>query len=91
MFGKPAIAAAMKANFDGIADDTYQSDDVTRLVQTDEVAACVFSFRWTGVVDGAAVSGRGRGASVLRKIDGEWRVHENLSQGSWKPTIKAGA
>ena len=86
MFGKAAIAAALKANFDTIGDDTYETVDVTWLVETDDMAACVFSFHWTGVVDGAAVSGRGRGASVLRRIGGEWRtVHENLSQGSWKP------
>lgn len=59
MFGKAAIAAALKANFDTIGDDTYETNDVTWLVETDDVAACVFSFRWTGVVEGKAVSGRG--------------------------------
>jgi hypothetical protein len=45
----------------------------------------VFEFEWTGEIDGVASSGRGRGASVLRRVDGEWRtVHENLSQGAWK-------
>ena len=86
MFGKAAIAQAMAANFGGIANDTYETLDVTWLVETDEVAACVFAFRWSGELDGQPVSGRGRGASVLRRIDGEWRtVHENLSQGVWKP------
>jgi ketosteroid isomerase-like protein len=37
-------------------------------------------------VDGKEVSGRGRGASVLKRVDGEWRIaHEHLSQGAWKP------
>jgi ketosteroid isomerase-like protein len=86
MFGKPAIEAAMRANFEGIADDSYEVADVTWLAETDEVAACVFRFQWTGKVDGREVSGRGRGASVLKRIDGAWRVvHENLSQGAWKP------
>jgi uncharacterized protein (TIGR02246 family) len=86
MFGKPAIAAAMQANFDGIADDTYDVVDVTWLVETEDVAACVFSFHWTGTMEGKEVSGRGRGASVLKRTSGSWRiVHENLSQGRWKP------
>jgi len=86
MFGKAAIAEAMRANFDSIADDTYDVAAVTWLAQTDDVAACVFSFHWTGMVDGKDVSGRGRGATVLKHIGGQWRiVHENLSQGRWKP------
>jgi uncharacterized protein (TIGR02246 family) len=86
MFGKAAIEAAMRANFDGIADDTYDVADVTWLAETADVAACVFSFHWTGTVDGKPVSGRGRGASVLKRVGGDWRiVHEHLSQGRWKP------
>ena len=85
MFGKPAIEAAMKANFDALAGDTYEVDDVTWLTESDDVAACVFRFRWTAIVDGAPVEGAGRGASVLKRVDGAWRiVHENLSQGGWK-------
>jgi ketosteroid isomerase-like protein len=86
MFGKPAIEAAMKANFDSLVGDTYAVDDVTWVAETDDVAACVFRFRWTAVVDGRPVAGGGRGASVLKRVGGQWRVvHENLSQGHWKP------
>jgi ketosteroid isomerase-like protein len=85
MFGKAAIAEAMKSNFAGIDDDTYDVHDVTWLAESDEVAACVFRFEWTGRMDGETVGGRGRGASVLKRVGGEWRiVHENLSQGDWK-------
>lgn len=85
MFGKPAIAEGLKATFAGIQNDSYEALDVTWLVETDDVAACVFRFHWTGEIDGKRASGRGRGASVLRRIDGEWRtVHENLSQGAWR-------
>jgi ketosteroid isomerase-like protein len=85
MFGKPAIAVGLKANFDGIQNDTYDVSDITWLVESDEVAVCVFMFQWTGEIDGTRAEGRGRGASVLRRIDGEWRtVHEHLSNGAWK-------
>lgn len=93
MWGKPAIEAAMKANFGLLRGDTYDIDQVTWLVEADDVAACVFRFRWTAVAEGEEVSGRGRGASVLKRVDGQWRVvHENLSQGRWqKPSSGRGA
>jgi ketosteroid isomerase-like protein len=85
MWGKPAIEAAMQTNWETLQDDTYEVYRVTWLAETDDVAACVFRFRWTAVADGEPVSGRGRGASVLKRIDGQWRVvHENLSQGRWQ-------
>jgi uncharacterized protein (TIGR02246 family) len=85
MFGKEAIAEGLRGNFVGIENDTYDVFDVKWLVESDDAAACVFRFEWTGEVDGTTVGGSGRGASVLRRIDGEWRlVHENLSRGEWK-------
>jgi ketosteroid isomerase-like protein len=85
MFGKTAIAEGFKENFASIQNDTYEKTDITWLARSDDIAACVFEFRWTGEIDGKPASGRGRGASVLRRIDGEWRtVHENLSYGAWK-------
>ena len=85
LFGKPAITEAMRSNFDGIQTDTYETLDMTWLVDTPEVAVCVFRFRWKGEIGGAPVAGRGRGTSVLKRIDGAWRtVHENLGEGAWK-------
>ncbi|HEY5106287.1 MAG TPA: nuclear transport factor 2 family protein [Caulobacteraceae bacterium] len=84
-FGKSQIAAALKVNFDAIANDTYRKIDVTWLVQSETVAACVYRFEWTGEIGGKAVSGKGRGTSVLRRTNGAWRVvHEHLSAGAWK-------
>ena len=85
MFGKAAIAEGLKANFDGIHNDTYETLDVTWLVETEETAVCVFRFQWSGEIGGKPASGQGRGASVLKRVNGEWRVvHENLSQGRWR-------
>ncbi len=43
-----------------------------------------------GEIDGVPASGRGRGTSVLKRVNGEWRiVHENLSQGRWRPPAAA--
>jgi ketosteroid isomerase-like protein len=85
MFGRAAIGDALQANFASIEDDTYDVDDIVWLAATNDVAACVFRFRWTGVVSGTPVSGAGRGATVLRRTDGRWVVvHENLSSGSYR-------
>lgn len=86
MFGKAAIAEGLKRNFDVIQNDTYETLDVTWIVKSDDLAACVYQFRWTGEIEGKAVAGGGRGSSVLRRVHGQWRtVHEHLSAGAWKP------
>jgi ketosteroid isomerase-like protein len=85
MFGKAAIGEAMRVNFASIRNDTYDVLDLIWLVETEDAAVCIYRFEWTGEIEGKATSGRGRGASVLRRIGGQWRtVHENLSQGAWK-------
>jgi uncharacterized protein (TIGR02246 family) len=84
--GKAAISTALQHNFRAISDETYRIEDIRWLAVSDEVAACIYSFRWIGTVDGKPVSGAGRGTSVLKKVDGGWRVaHEHLSQG--KPPV----
>jgi uncharacterized protein (TIGR02246 family) len=86
MFGKDAIAAGLKDNFANIANDTYEISDVKWLVESRDVAACVFRFTWTGEIGGQPAAGQGRGASVLRCENGQWQiVHENLSSGAWSP------
>ena len=85
MFGKEQIAQAMQANFEGIQNDVYEVRDLTWLVDSPDVAVAVYRFQWTGELEGKPASGRGRGASVIKRIEGEWRtVHEHLSQGGWK-------
>ncbi len=85
MFGKEQIRQGMQAGFEGIQDDVYEVGDLTWLIESPEVAVAVYRFQWTGKVEGRPASGRGRGASVIKRINGEWRtVHEHLSQGHWK-------
>jgi len=85
MFGKIAIAEGLRANFLGVDNDTYDVSDLVWVAESVDVAACVFQFHWTGTMDGQSVSGRGRGASVFRRVDAEWQVvHENLSNGAWR-------
>jgi len=70
MFGKTAIAQALQQNFETTRTDTYETREVTWLVATNDTAVCIFRFQWRGEIDGKAAAGRGRGASVLKLIDG---------------------
>jgi ketosteroid isomerase-like protein len=89
LFGKAAIAEGLKQNFSAIQFDTYETLDLTWMAHSEDAAACIYAFRWTGEIDGKAVGGGGRGSTVLRKVDGEWRVAvEHLSAGGWKPTLR---
>ena len=80
--GKEAIARALKRNFDLIAGETYAIANLTWLVQSAEVAACVYDFSWSGTIRGEPAAGAGRGTTVLRRAGTTWRVvHEHLSRG----------
>ena len=56
---------------------------IRRAIQANfEAAACVYEFEWSGTVNGVLVSGQGRGTTVIRRTDGQWKVaHEHLSSG----------
>ena len=80
--GKDAVAKAIGGNFEAIKLETYRISGLRWLAESDDVAACVYAFDWAGEIDGQPASGSGRGTSVLRRVDGEWRVaHEHLSRG----------
>lgn len=82
--GKPAIASALRRNFDLIEDETYSIANLTWLVQTGEAAACVYNFSWSGTIRGKPASGSGRGTTVLRRSGESWKViHEHLSRGKF--------
>jgi len=80
--GKPAIREALHTNFAAIKAEDYRLEGLRWLATSDDVAACVYEFVWSGEINGEPASGRGRGTSVIRRVQGEWRVaHEHLSRG----------
>jgi ketosteroid isomerase-like protein len=80
--GKPAIRKAIRANFEAIEGETYRTRNLKWLANSNEVAACIYEFEWSGIMNGRPVSGHGRGTTVIRRVDGQWRVaHEHLSSG----------
>ncbi|MBZ0278097.1 MAG: nuclear transport factor 2 family protein [Anaerolineae bacterium] len=78
--GIDAIQGALAKTWDFIQDETYRIADVRWIAQGETTAVCIYTFHWRGLVNGQVAEGNGRGTSVLRKTDGEWKVvHEHLS------------
>lgn len=78
--GKAAIKAAIEKTWQTIQDEDYTLENIQWLVNTENVAVCIYQFRWQGKVEGQIRQGAGRGTSVLEKFNGNWQVvHEHLN------------
>ena len=77
--GKEEIGAAFTKTFNLIKEEKYWLENVEWLIETEEVASCIYNFNWQGIINGQAMSGGGRGTSILRRVNGRWRIiHEHL-------------
>ena len=85
--GKDAFSALMTASWKVVKNYKYQSAESIWVTQTDDAAAVIYSFAWSGIARGAEVGASGRATRVFaRQPDGGWLVtHEHLSNGQWKP------
>lgn len=82
--GKPAIERVFRRNFDAIHDEMYSIANLAWLVQSEEVAVCVYDFIWSGIINGEPASGSGHVTSVLERSSETWKViHEHLSRGKF--------
>lgn len=80
--GKSAVRKVLAANFEAIRDEAYRLENLHWIASSDDMAVCVYEYRWSGVIEGQPKSGRGRGTSVLRRENEAWLVaHEHLSAG----------
>ena len=61
-------------------EEEYAIENVEWLVPGQDAAACVYGFRWEGVLKGRPFKALGRGTAVLRRDGEKWLiVHEHLS------------
>ena len=78
--GVTAIKAALADVWRTIYGEHYELRDVRWLCQDTTCAVCIYTFHWSGLIEGNLTHGQGRGTSVFRKENGVWRiVHEHLS------------
>jgi len=83
--GKPAVEKVIRHNFEVIQAESYGISNLTWLAQSDQVAACVYDYAWSGAINGEKMSGFGRGTCVLKRSGDDWQiVHEHLSRGKFK-------
>lgn len=89
LWGKDAFARVMTANWKLVGDYKYATIESIWLADADAAAAVIYTFSWSGVAGGNAVSGGGRGTRLFRKERAGWRIaHEHLSAGDWKSPAK---
>lgn len=78
--GLDAARRAFETTWSRIEDEVYSITDVEWICEGDRAAACTYTFRWRGVIDGAPREGAGRGTTCLRLEADGWKVvHEHLS------------
>ena len=78
--GVEAIKAALAEVWRTIRNEYYELRDIDWLCQTDTCAVCLYTFHWSGLIEGKLTHGQGRGTSVFRRENGAWCiVHEHLS------------
>ncbi|HYB76128.1 MAG TPA: nuclear transport factor 2 family protein [Nitrososphaerales archaeon] len=81
--GKDSIRKAFdRTSTFEIQDERYWLDNLRWLVKAEGFAVCIFSYHWTGVVEGVFKNlGDGRGTCVLRAFESGWKIsHEHLSR-----------
>lgn len=78
--GLAAIRAAFERTWAMIQEEVYVIEDVEWLAADESSAACLYTYRWRGCIDGVVREGSGRGTTVWRRDGRQWRVvHEHLS------------
>lgn len=72
--GKTAVRHAFERNFSLIQDETYQIENVHWVMMGAETAVYLFTFRWSGLINGKPASGAGTGTAVLINGTNGWQL-----------------
>ncbi len=72
--GKAAVCDAIRRTFEWIRGEEYRIADLHWTHVGEHFAACVYDFAWSGLVDGQAAEGHGRGSCALIKDAQGWRL-----------------
>ena len=72
--GKAAVQKAFEANFASIEEEKFSISNVHWVMRAHDLAAYLFDFAWSGLIDGRPASGSGRGTCVLARSDLGWQL-----------------
>jgi len=70
--GKEAVRRAFESNFAAIKDETYAIENVHWVRKERDTAVYLFTFHWSGIINGEPASGAGTGSSVLINSENGW-------------------
>ena len=72
--GKTAVRQAFERNFALIQDETYAIENVHWVKKDGDTAVYLFTFHWSGIINGEPASGAGTGSSVLINSEDGWQL-----------------
>lgn len=72
--GLEAVHAVFESNFSQIKNEHYRISNLHWAHCSETEAVCLYQFQWTGIIDGEACSGSGRGTSVLVCEQDHWKL-----------------
>ena len=70
--GKDEVQHAFEKNFALIQDEEYSISDTYWVNETKDYAVCLYTFHWSGLINGKSVSGSGRGTAIVVNEEGRW-------------------
>lgn len=78
--GLEEARAAFEKTWRMIENEVYSLSDLEWIAESETSAVCLYTYHWSGLIEGQAREGKGRGTSCFRKEARGWKlVHEHLS------------
>ncbi len=78
--GLEETCRAFEKTWGMIKEEVYTISETQWLAESERAAVCVYTYHWSGFIDGQKREGKCRGTSCFRNESGEWKiVHEHLS------------
>lgn len=78
--GRAAVRDYFERTWALIPDERYWAEDIEWVAHGSDAAVAIYTYRWSGTVQGSPANGSGRATNAFVKTGDGWRlVHEHLS------------
>ena len=72
--GKVEVESTFRKTFALIKGEKYAISNIHWILETENIAAFIFHYSWSGIIEGKHASGSGRGTSILTNENGKWQL-----------------